>query len=109
MLSWCHPSSDYLCAVQVGDNPSLPDTFDILSSITGDVPNEFYWFGIERDAKGFDLLLPGPFSDCLGAGFHRFRLSVTVAWSGTFPVRCFRVFIFACEKYTEGFVVCQVV
>jgi len=26
----------------------LPDTNDILSSITGDVPNESYWFFAER-------------------------------------------------------------
>ena len=79
------------------NNPSLPDTIhlwkwmdDILSSITGDVPQEttnccrifICWM--------FVLWLPGPFYDCSGIGFHLFRLSVSVAKTCTFPVHSFQ-------------------
>jgi hypothetical protein len=54
------------------------------------------------------LFAPRPILRLHGIGFHRLRLSMTVATSYTFPVRCFRLFSCFCEKYTGEFVVCQV-
>src|SRR5207237_618311 len=72
---------------------------DILSSITGDVPQEttnccrifICWM--------FVLWLPGPFYDCSGIGFHQFRLSVSVAKTCTFPVILSFITMLICTLY----------
>src|SRR2546421_3117458 len=80
---------------------------DILSSITGDVPQETTGCCRITRCNMFVLWLPGPFYACFGIGFHLSRLSVPVAITYTFPVRSFQLFFCTCRKYKGDLRLCQ--